>query len=79
MAKAPTQRVTKRPDGKWQHKEDGAKRATKVTDTQKEATQSAVDTAKKKHTEVDIHGEDGKIRSRDSYGNDPHPPKDSEH
>lgn len=75
MAKAPTQRVTKRSDEKWQHKQDGNERATKVTDTQKEAIKSAVDSAKKQHTEIEIHGEDGKIRSRDSYGNDLNPPK----
>ncbi|MCG9029717.1 DUF2188 domain-containing protein [Laribacter hongkongensis] len=23
-----------------------------------------------------IHGENGRIRERNSYGNDPHPPKD---
>ena len=35
--------------------------------------------AKKKKTEVVIHGRNGKIRSKDSYGNDPNPPKDREH
>jgi hypothetical protein len=30
MAKIPTQRVTPRPDGKWQHKQDGNERATKL-------------------------------------------------
>ena len=79
MAKTPTQRVTPRPDGKWQHKQDGNERATKVTDTQKESIASAVDTAKKKGGEVVIQGADGKIRSKDSYGNDPNPPKDKEH
>ena len=79
MAKTSTQRVTPRPDGKWQHKQDGNKRATKVTDTQKESIKSAVDTAKKKGGEVVIQGEDGKIRSKDSYGNDPNPPMDKEH
>lgn len=31
--------------------------------------------AKKQHTEFFNHGKDGKIQSRDSYGNDPFPPK----
>jgi hypothetical protein len=78
-SKSTTQRVTKRPDGKWQHKADGNKRATKVTATQKEAEMSAIKVAKKQGSEVVIHGEDGKIRSKDSYGNDPNPPKDKEH
>ena len=40
--KQPTQRVTPRKDGKWQHKQDGNKRASKVTRTQKEAINSAI-------------------------------------
>lgn len=74
-----TQRVTRRPDGKWQHKADGNKRATQVTDTQKEAWDSAISVAKNQGGEVVVHGEDGKIRSKDSYGKDPNPPKDREH
>lgn len=33
------------------------------------------------HDEVDlvVHGRDGRIRSKDSYGNDPLPPRDREH
>ena len=77
--KKPTQRVTPRKDGKWQHKQDGNKRASKVTRTQKEAINSAIKAARKKKTEVVIHGRNGKIRSKDSYGNDPNPPKDREH
>ena len=33
------------------------------------------DIARNQHTEVYIHGRDGRIRERDSYGNDPYPPK----
>ena len=79
MSKAKVQRVTHRPDGKWQHKQDGNQRATQVTDTQKQAEQSAKDTAKKVGSEVVVHGRDGQIRSKDSSGNDPNPPKDREH
>lgn len=74
-----TQRVTPRPDGKWQHKADGNQRATKITDTQRQAQQSAIQVAKKQKSEVVVHGKDGKIRSKDSYGRDPNPPKDTEH
>lgn len=79
MAKVPVQRVTKRVDGQWQHKQDGNQRASRVTNTQKQAIDSAVDAAKKKGGEVVVHGEDGRIRSKDSYGNDPNPPQDTEH
>jgi hypothetical protein len=74
-----TQRVTRRPDGKWQHKGDGNSRATRVTDTQRQAWDSAVGVASNQGSEVVVHGRDGKIVSKDSYGNDPNPPKDKEH
>ena len=34
---------------------------------------------KNQHSELLIHGRNGKIRSKDSYGNDNCPPKDTEH
>lgn len=43
--------------------------------TQKDAIQYARDIAKIYQSELFIHGEDGKIRDRNSYGNDPYPPK----
>lgn len=74
-----TQRVTPRPDGKWQHKADGNRRATRVTNTQKEAEDSARQVAQNQGGEVVVHRPDGRIRSKDSHGNDPNPPKDKEH
>jgi hypothetical protein len=41
--------------------------------------QKAIPVAKKNQSEVVIHGRDGKIRDKDSYGNDPHPPRDKKH
>ncbi len=69
MAKG--QHVTPRPDGKWQHIGAGNSRATRVFDTQKEAIKAAKKTAKNKKSELVIHGNDGKIRKKDSYGHDP--------
>ncbi|MHB1357367.1 MAG: DUF2188 domain-containing protein [Anaerolineae bacterium] len=79
MPKSKTQRVTLRSDGMWQHKADGNERATRVTPTQREAIGSAVGVARNQGGEVIVCGEDGRIRSKDSYGNDPNPPKDTEH
>lgn len=79
MSNPKVQRVTPRPDGKWQHKQDGNKRATKVTDTQAQAKESAKNVADRVGGEVVVHGRDGKIRDVDSHGNDPNPPKDREH
>lgn len=79
MPKSKTQRVTPRPDGTWQHKADGNERATRVTRTQKEAIQSAVGVARNQGGEVVVHRKNGRIRSKDSYGKDPNPPRDKEH
>lgn len=69
------QHVVKASTGGWGVKGEGNKRNTKNFDTQKEAFEKARDMAIKQKSEVLIHGKDGKIRDRNSYGNDPYPPK----
>lgn len=69
------QHVTPHPDGGWQVKGAGNKKATIRTSTQKEAFEIARNIAKNQGSEVLIHGKDGKIREKNSYGNDPYPPK----
>lgn len=69
------QHVTPRPDGHWQVKGAGNSKATAVTDTQREAIQIAIDIATNQRSEVVIHGQNGQIRQKSSYGNDPFPPK----
>ncbi len=59
----------------WAVKREGSDRASKVTETQREAIQSGRQTAKREGAELVIHGENGQIRAKDSYGNDPYPPK----
>lgn len=61
--------------GKWSVRSTGAKRATAVFDTQKEAVAKGRELAKASKTELYIHGADGRIRERNSYGHDPYPPK----
>lgn len=68
------QHVTPKND-KWQVKGAGNKKATALFDTQKEAINHARQISKNQNSELLIHGRDGKIRERDSYGNDPYPPK----
>lgn len=63
----------------WQVKREDSQRASKNFDTQREAIQYAIPNAKKSHVEVVIHGRDGKIRDKDSYGNDSIPPRDNKH
>lgn len=59
----------------WAVKGEGNSKATIVTTTQQEAINAAREIAKNQQSELLIHGKDGQIRARDSYGNDPHPPK----
>jgi hypothetical protein len=70
--------VTPHPDG-WAVKKDGAERASSVHKTQAEAAKAGREAAITEKSELRIHGRDGKIRDSDSFGNDPHPPKDRKH
>ena len=72
------QHVVKHQEG-WAVKGAGNEKATTVTPTQLEAIEAAREIAIKQQSEVVIHGRDGKIRDKDSYGNDPFPPKDKKH
>lgn len=71
-----SQHVVPKTEGGWSVRKTGASKATRTFDTQKEALNYARDLARKQSGEVYIHGKDGTVRSRDSYGSDPHPPKD---
>lgn len=62
-------------EGGWAIKGAGNDRATAVHGTQAEAIQHAREIARSNKSEILIHGRDGQIRERDSYGNDPFPPK----
>lgn len=61
--------------GKWKVVRSGAERATGVYATQREAIERATEIARSNRAELYIHGEDGRIRDRRSYGKDPYPPK----
>ena len=74
MSKGKNQHVVKRDDGWAVHGENNT-RDTVIKPTQQEAFEAAREIARNQSSEVLIHGRDGKIRERNSYGNDPHPPK----
>lgn len=69
------QHVTPHPSGGWQVKGSGNSKATKRTSTQAEAVKVARSIAINQKSELLIHGENGRIREKNSYGNDPFPPK----
>ena len=50
-------------------------RPSRVFETQKEAIARGREIAINQQSELYIHNQKGQIRERNSYGNDPHPPK----
>ncbi|HWM62578.1 MAG TPA: DUF2188 domain-containing protein [Solirubrobacterales bacterium] len=73
------QHVVRRDDGSWGVRGEGNSRDTSRHPTQGEATDAARDIARNQGSEVVIHRPNGQIRDRDSYGNDPNPPRDKRH
>lgn len=62
-------------DSGWAIKSSGSKKATKVFSTQKDAIEAARGIARRQGSELLIHGRDGKIREKNTYGTDRYPPK----
>lgn len=59
----------------WAVKGAGNSKATKVVGTQAEAIELAREIAINQGSEMLIHGQNGQIRERNTYGDDPYPPK----
>ena len=66
-------------DGDWAVRGSNNSRVTSIHQTQGQAIRAAVGIAKHEKSEVVIHGRDGQIRDKDSYGNDSCPPRDARH
>ncbi len=71
--------VSPRDNGKWGVHGAGNTKDTNQYDTQKQAIDRARGIATNQNSEVIVQRPNGQIRSKDSYGNDPCPPKDKEH
>ena len=78
MAKKPLE-ISPHPEGGWQVRHQGADRASSRHETKADADRTGRDQARREQTELFIKGLDGKIQDRDSFGNDPCPPKDRNH
>lgn len=63
--------VSKRPDGLWQHKREGAERAAGLHKHQEDAWDAGKEAARKAHGEAFLKNRDGQIRERNTYGHDP--------
>lgn len=70
MSKGKNQHVTKHGEN-WQVLGAGNSKATKVVSTQGEAITIAKEIAINQNSELVVHGRNGRIREKDSFGNDP--------
>jgi hypothetical protein len=77
-----TRIVSPNPDGGWDVRKPGAKRASANVPRQSDADKRAGEILRRSGGGERItQGRDGKIRSKDTIppGRDPYPPKDKEH
>ncbi len=82
MSEKQDRTVYRRDDGKWVNKRNDASKASSLHNTQKDANSSAKGMLHNQGGgELTTKGRDGKIRSKDTIhpGNDPFPPRDTEH
>lgn len=70
--------VVPRGDG-WAVQREHSDRASSLHNTQAEAAEAGRRIAQREHSELFIHRPNGQIRDRDSFGNDPFPPRDNKH
>ena len=68
------QHVVKRPDG-WAVRCENNQKDTSHHRTQKDAISEARGIARNQKSAIVIYRRDGKIREKNSHGNDPYPPK----
>jgi hypothetical protein len=76
MAKPPVW-IVNHPEG-WAVRREGSERASSVHRTQEQAIDEGRRLAQQDHTELIVQDRHGQIRSKDSFGNDPFPPRDKE-
>ena len=71
----PAIHVVARGTRRWAVEREGAAHPASMHSTQAEAAKAGRALAKRDRVEFIVHRKDGQIRARDSYGNDPYPPK----
>lgn len=82
MSKPQDRMVYRRGDGQWVNQRNDADKASSLHDTQKDAIAAAKQMlGKQGGGELTTKGLNGQIRSKDTIdpGNDPFPPRDTEH
>ncbi|MBL7885071.1 MAG: DUF2188 domain-containing protein [Bacteroidia bacterium] len=78
MAKGKNQYVVPTKGG-WGVRGEGSSKLTVKTDNKADALKIGKEIAKNQQSELTILGKDGKIQNKNSYGNDPFPPRDKKH
>ncbi len=78
MSKGKNQYVVPTQGG-WGVRGQGNGKLTVKTDTKAEALKLGTQIAKNQQSELTILKRDGKIQNKNSFGNDPFPPRDKKH
>jgi len=73
--KRPPIHTVPNPKGGWNNKREGDPTPISHHRTKENAVERGRQIAKQDQTEHIIHNKDGKISQRNSYGNDPYPPR----
>lgn len=82
MSKNRDRTISRRADGTWENKRSDASRASSIHRTQADAIDAARGMlGNQGGGELTVKGRNGRIRSKDTIapGNDPLPPRDTEH
>lgn len=82
MSKGRDRTISRRPDGNWENKRNDSNRASSVHTTQADAIAAGREMlGNQGGGELSVKGRNGRIRSKDTIppGNDPFPPRDTEH
>lgn len=66
-------------NGDWAVKKEGQSKPLSVHHTKENAEARGASIARRLEVEHVIHGRDGRIQDKDSYGHDPNPPKDKKY
>ncbi|MBK7143584.1 MAG: DUF2188 domain-containing protein [bacterium] len=66
-------------NNQWAVKQEGSKAPVSTHRTQHAAEDAGRNLARHNQSELITHRPNGQIRSKDSFGPDPNPPKDKEH
>lgn len=74
MAKGDVHVTWREDESKWAVEKEGTSRASSLHETKDTAQEAGRRAAINEHSELLVHGKDGKIQERKTYKADPYPP-----